>query len=157
MSSGHFVLFVFLSFFVFFLSFSSFYLLDFLPFSLIVFLSLWSNVWRVSSFKSHYLCQNYRAANKHKANTNLLVCQLHAGRLVLPCMQQTSTTTIISRNIYSFHEDRTIESIPRLGTLAPTLLSLWQLQIFTQLDQKYLPQVLVSFQCCSIKYSMFQT
>ena len=34
----------------------------FLSFHLFVFLSLWSNVWRVSSLKSHSLCQNSKVA-----------------------------------------------------------------------------------------------
>jgi len=83
-----FCLFVFLPFFYVFLSFCllvslsfyifvflfyglsvslSFCLFVFLSFSLSVFLSFcvescWSNVWKVSSFKSHYLCKNSKVA-----------------------------------------------------------------------------------------------
>ena len=56
-------LFVFLSFCLFvFLSFCLFCLFSFCLFFLT---SLRSNVWRVSSFKSHYLCQNSKVAVTH--------------------------------------------------------------------------------------------
>ena len=80
LSFCHFCLFVFSWFRPFchfvFVCFCIFVFWSFCWFCLFVFMSSWSNVWRVSSFKSHYLCQilkwhpvfevRYRAARAAK-------------------------------------------------------------------------------------------
>ena len=75
-----FCLFIFLSFFrIFFVSFRLFVLLYFCYFVFCIFIfvsfclfvktSCWSNVWRVSSVKSHSLCQNTKVATVRAGDT----------------------------------------------------------------------------------------
>ena len=72
-----FCLFVFLSFGLFVLSsFCPFVLLSFCLFvflylCLFVWTSCWSNVWRISSLKSHYLCQNSKVALSYSARVGI--------------------------------------------------------------------------------------